>query len=503
MNDAATPGPGSLPTPARVALFAWGMLSLFLIFANWQDILHMDLSDADDAMRMVQVRDLLDGQSWWDLMQYRINPAHGGALMHWSRLVDAPIAAGILILEPLVGPAMAERVVMTGWPLIMGAMLAVACALGYSNFADRRIAYAAPLLLEMMGFVITQFRPLHIDHHGWQILMAMIILWQAIRPPSLKAGLIAGIAAATLLAISIEGLPIVTLFAGLAAVRWALYARAGDRQWLSGYVTMLAGAGIVLQFATRGPLGLTGLWCDSLSAPYLAAFTVAAAAVLAIVRLNPTTRATRFVSLGAAGAVVVAALLIVAPDCARGPFASLDPVVVRYWYTGVLEGQPVWAMTLHDAVYLVVPSLLGLAGSIGAWRAGVDAEERRNWATLIVALVGAVALSLLVMRSVATAHTYALPGCAWLLFVAWRRARAVGTSLPRVGATALVALLLPLPASIAAAMTLGSVLPGGRAGETDNASAASLEKTCLDPVTIAALERIKPETLMTPIDLGP
>src|SRR3546814_15789077 len=87
-------------------------MSLIAITAKWQAIGAVDLADTDDAMRMAQVRDLLAGQGWWDLAQYRVNPAGGGVLMHWSRIVDAPLAAGILLLKPLVGQAMAERIVM-------------------------------------------------------------------------------------------------------------------------------------------------------------------------------------------------------------------------------------------------------------------------------------------------------------------------------------------------------------------------------------------------------
>ena len=57
----------------------------------------------DDIMRLVEVRDWLGGQGWGDLMQYRMGP-DGGTLMHWSRLVDAPIA-GIIWLAGLFLPA--------------------------------------------------------------------------------------------------------------------------------------------------------------------------------------------------------------------------------------------------------------------------------------------------------------------------------------------------------------------------------------------------------------
>ena len=48
-----------------------------------------------------QVRALLGGQGWFDLRQHRFDPAHGGANIHWSRLVDLPLAGLILLMKPL------------------------------------------------------------------------------------------------------------------------------------------------------------------------------------------------------------------------------------------------------------------------------------------------------------------------------------------------------------------------------------------------------------------
>src|SRR4051812_18771216 len=60
--------------------------------------------DNDSLLRLVQIRDLLGGQAWFDLHQYRMGP-EGGFVMHWSRLVDAPIALIILVLSSLTGSA--------------------------------------------------------------------------------------------------------------------------------------------------------------------------------------------------------------------------------------------------------------------------------------------------------------------------------------------------------------------------------------------------------------
>lgn len=520
MSDAAAPAAGppasaSVPggfafgpwfTPVRIALIVWGLMSLIAIVAKWQAIGALDLADTDDAMRMAQVRDLLAGQGWWDLAQYRVNPAGGGVLMHWSRIVDAPLAAGILILKPLLGQAMAERIVMALWPPLLGAALSVACVLGYRNLSDRRIAYVVPLFLIMSGYILVQFRPLRVDHHGWQIFLAMLVMAQALRPAGWRAGLLGGLFGAALLAVSIEGLPVVAIFAGLAALRWALHGKADDRARLCGYMAALAGGAILLQFATRGPAGLTGGWCDSLSAPYMAAFVAAAAVTFGAARANPGAAWGRFALLALAGASAGGALVWTGPQCANGPFASLDPIVVQYWYRGVLEGQPLWMSKPHDVIHVLVPSLVGLAGSILAWRSCAAAGDRRNWATIVVALTGAAALSLLVLRSVSTAHLFALPGCAWLGLRAWARARTIVSTVPRVLASAMAALTLPLLGSMAVAAVLTPVIPALQNDEkraAEEASGANRYKAnCLDPAAIADLEKLPATTLLTPIDLG-
>jgi hypothetical protein len=495
-------GFGARLTPLRIALLIWGAMSLIAIMANWPSIVALDLGDTDDAMRMAQVRDLLAGQSWWDLAQYRVNPAGGGVLMHWSRIVDAPLAAAVALLTPPFGQAMAERIVMTLWPPMLGAALSAACALGYRGLSDRRIAYVVPLFLIMSGFIVMQFRPLRVDHHGWQILLAMLIMAQALRPASSRAGLWGGFFAAALLAVSIEGLPIVALFAALAALRWSIHARPADRDRLCGYLGALAGGAILLQFVTRGPVGLTGTWCDSLSAPYMAAFVAAAATTFAVVRANPAAVWLRLGLLGGAGLAAAAALVGTEPLCAKGPFASLDPIVVQYWYRNVLEGQPLWASRGYDAIFVLAPSIAGLAGSFLAWRGCADADDRKAWTTVFVALAGATLLSLLVLRSVSTAHIFALPGCAWIGLRVWGWARSIQATIPRVLASAMASLTLPLFGSIAVAAVLGLVFPGLQADPKDEVAKARYAGNCLDPAAVAALDRLETTTILTPIDLG-
>ena len=88
-----------------------------MIAIGWSNVLDRRFPDPDDAMRLLQVRDWLAGQSWFDVTQYRLNLPFG-APMHWSRLVDLPIAAVILLFRPIFGADGGETAALIIVPLL-------------------------------------------------------------------------------------------------------------------------------------------------------------------------------------------------------------------------------------------------------------------------------------------------------------------------------------------------------------------------------------------------
>ena len=97
----------SMWKPGLLLFAIWLVAAAISLFMHRADIALFRFTDPDDAMRLVEVRDFLAGQSWFDVSQHRANPPYG-APMHWSRLVDVPIAGAILLLRPLVGNDGAE-----------------------------------------------------------------------------------------------------------------------------------------------------------------------------------------------------------------------------------------------------------------------------------------------------------------------------------------------------------------------------------------------------------
>lgn len=488
-------------TPMRLAMLVWLAVAALSIALGFGAVMTQSTVDPDDALRLVQVRDLLHGQGWWDVSQHRINPLGGGGLMHWSRIVDAPLALGITVLTPLLGQAMAESAVMALWPLILLAPLFWIVTRTGAALGERHIAMLAPLLLASNQLILFQFAPMRIDHHGWQIALAGALLLLAILPARRLYGVAAGLAAAAYLAISLEALPATVLFAAVMAAEWLWTGTVAARQRLIAYLVTLFAAALALQWVTRGPAGLSATWCDALSFPYLGALGVAALAVAIgaslVDRLAPN-RFARAACLGAGGLLCAASLLLIAPSCAGGPFATLDPIVTQYWYIHVREGLPLWSIIDAMTGYIVAPTLVGLIGTAFALRGAGD-ERRRQWLIVMAALAGMAILSVMVMRITAIAHLYAIPGTAFAAIHVWRWARGFANAGLRIVAT--MSLLATFPPTVGALAALAvTALPGATpANVGDDAPSQS----CIDQPSLTALNAIEPGLLFAPLDLGP
>ena len=188
-------------------LIIWLLAALALTIVNRADIAALDLPDTDDAQRLMQVRDWLGGQAWGDVDQHRMNPPTG-ANMHWSRLVDLPIASIIALTEPVFGRAVAERIAGTAVPLLALLVTMGAAALAAFRLSGRQAAILAAVFIAASGQILSLFKPLRIDHHNWQIAF-MLCAVAALADPRRRfsSGILAGLATVAALAIGLEMLP--------------------------------------------------------------------------------------------------------------------------------------------------------------------------------------------------------------------------------------------------------------------------------------------------------
>lgn len=494
--SAALPGapigrPFSAALLKRIAL-VWLLVALLQLAINAGRIGAMRFPDADDALRLQQVRDWLAGQGWFDLHQYRI-AAPGGVPMHWSRLVDLPVAAVILLLRPLLGQPVAEMIALIAVPLLtlLCAMVLVGRLVG--KLFDTETAGLACLLTGLAGPVIFQMVPMRIDHHAWQMVLALLAFnGLASRDPR-AGGWVAGLAMAASLAISLEGLPLAAVFAAVMAVR--LMRGPASSGWLVHFTAALASGSAVLFLATRGLSDLAN-HCDSTSPVHLAVLAWGALGCAALPLLRRRPPAMTLVAMGAIGAAALGIVFALAPQCAGGAFAELDPVVRKYWYNAITEGLPVWTMDPPTLVAMVAFPLFGVIAALRLWHRASDPVARAWWLDVALLVGGAMLIGILVSRASGTAALLAAIPAGWQLRERMDAAREYRTLGGRIGGLGLVVLLLMPSLPVQAWMALP--LPG-----RDAAAQASAPSRCDYRAFAAALDRLPPTDVFAGLDMGP
>src|SRR5947208_2157080 len=248
-----------------VTVVCWLGFCAWSIFESWNQIRWFGLGDTDDNMRIMQVRALLHGQGWYDLRNYRMNPPFGGNI-HWSRLVDLPIAGLILGLRPFLGGAGAERWAVAIAPLLPYLLLLYALALTARRLIQPRAYPLAFLAVFFAGSTNGMFMPERIDHHGWQLALLALSMSAIAAPKRVRGGLTLGISTALSLAIGLEMLIYIAVMGAAMALFWV--ADADERDRLRTYAVSLGGATALsflcfASYANRAPV------CDALSPVWL------------------------------------------------------------------------------------------------------------------------------------------------------------------------------------------------------------------------------------------
>ena len=363
---------------------------------------------------MAQVRGLLGGQGWFDLVQHRLDPVHGGADIHWSRVIDLPLAGLILALRPFLGGPDAERWAAAIAPLLAFLPMLFALALITRRLVDK---HAVPLVLGTMIFAASTLgmvQPLRIDHHGWQLALLALALSGLADPDRRRGGIVTGLASAGSLAIGLELLIYLALM-GAAHVLFWVTDRA-ERTRLTAYAVSLSG-GTVAAFLLFASYANRAALCDALSPVWLGDALVGGALMVGLALIRVERWTVRLALAAGAGLVVLAFHAIASPQCLTR-LEGVSPEATELWLSHVREARPIYR---HGANTLALMLSLPIAGLLGysllGWRARRDGDLLRR--IVAVALPGATALLLLFWqtRTGPAAQMMALPGAVAIAFI--------------------------------------------------------------------------------------
>ena len=448
--------------------------------------------DADDAMRLVEVQDLISGQAWFDLSQHRMN-APFGASMHWSRLIDLPESLIVMLLRPLAGDSALIWMAWV-WPLLLLLpllMLVERLALTLGGTPARLPALVlTPLSLVTLG----EFAPGRVDHHSAQVLatLAMVLgLLAAVR--TFRSAALAGAAGAIAIAIGVEGMPAVVAAAFALGLAFVADPRNGAvlRDFLLGLATTLS----LALAATVAPSEWFVPRLDAISIVYVVGAVCGVGCALAMTARPARTWPLRLVGALCAGGLAIGVLLVLFPDIRGGPYAALDPWLVRNWLVNVAESQTFLASLGADPVYplaLAVPALvaLGTALSLAVRRSA----GRTPWLVYALLLASGLAVMAVQVRAGRIVTPLAIPGGAVLVAeaIAWGRRRA-----GLIPAAAVIASLIG-SAGIGVAIVVALVPIDG----TVSGAGGQSRLACLQPGAFQSLSGGPAQRLMAPIDLG-
>ncbi len=490
-----------------VAFGAAAVMGLADLAAN-PAILSTVLGDTDDAARLTEVRELIAGQPWFDMRLWRF----GGPeplVSHWSRIIDLPLSALVLLFSTVLGQDMAEVVTRMVWPTALSGVIAYSVARYCEIVADRKTALLA-LLLVVPCTGHFQFTPGRIDHHNAMIIGAVagtFALLACLDRP--RTGWLAGVLLGVGCAVGFEGLGLTLAALGIVTLS-ALFVSddlAGVARAAAGYAATLLAAYLV--FGPGRPDGL--IVCDALSVNLIALAACGAAGVLGayVARESGRSQLEAFGIIAVAGAVGLGLYGYVQPACLAGPYGQVEPRLGPIWLDYVSEVRSLWAVSessLADGLSFAGYPLIALGYGLLVVRGRLMPHAATYFAVFVVTVL----LGLWQIRLLPYASFLSVPLIAVGLFrrvpavVPVERAQPVPASWGLAGGIA---------AAVAAAATVGFVLMSGRPGvaatpvvTTSEATQANVATgdfaSCTSGKSIKGLAGLPKGLAVNDIDLG-
>lgn len=307
-------------------LFAF-FVACFLFYPDGPFILFR-ARDTDDYMRLVQVRALLNGQSWYDFSVPRLGP---DTVLSWSRLVDAPLflmAKGLSLFMPQEAALRAAALVV---PLFLCALLIPLARMMARPFVSRTKVFWAPLILfSCSSPFLFQFTPTRVDHHAYYLLFSGLAFASLVRmiyaPRAFWPPLVGAASCALGLWIGAEIFPFLILFGAALGILSTL--RGGRTMRTAALFGLFFGLFAVLLLGIARPVsswfGHELLW-------FSGAYVIFALLMGAVfVFQNQLARPLpwpwlRMVTLIGLSGLMAVFFFVLIPEATQGPYANFEP----------------------------------------------------------------------------------------------------------------------------------------------------------------------------------
>ncbi len=482
-------------------IFIWLLTVVLSIFKSLPKLQSGELAGNDDYMRMVQIRDWLGGQSWYDMHQYRLYPENP-LLSHWSRIPDLLIGLPIKALTPILGAQTAELVISIAYPavLLLIALYLITEIIKY--FTKNKVGFLLGVFYFIIAFsVLSQFQPGRIDHHNLQIVLGLGVFYYILASlQNPKRIIIAGILGGIGLAIGIEGAPILAAAIVSVVLIW-VFDESNSTKKLRSFGLALAVTSLAILLLEKPPKQWFVPACDALSVVYIQ-MTAGIAIVLWVLSragYKIKSKPARFSLAAILGMLILVFIVMLYPECLRGPYSGLDERITDIWLSNVAEAGSFISfvksepLTAVNAVFLPLLALF-----IYVW---IAVKNKQGWEfparSLLIFILFCTLAGLIQIRVLFFANVFSIPLIIMLLAKIWEYFDQYKNRLLRTFAkiTALI-ILSPLPVLF--------VLSLEKSTNNDNQAQHAKKSAikCNSASVLKSLNNLPKGTILTQIDLG-
>lgn len=454
--------------------------------------------DNDSLLRLVEVRDMLAGQGWFDLHQYRMGP-EGGFVMHWSRLVDAPLAAIILAASALTGSmAMAEAIAQVLWPALLFCLAVFCLARAARSFAGAGAVLPAIVIGAAALHFIGIFLPGALDHHNVQLTLTLASLSLLLEAPTHRwAALISGLCAALTLAVGMETAPYGATIGACVALLFVVDP-CGERRIARDFGLGFAGVSALVFVTTIPPSAWSQAQCDAFSAVQFVVAAVAGLglAVVTSLKLSNGAASRRLISLGLLALVLGAVVVALFPQCLAAPYANLDPRLKELWLDHIDEAQSLFHIAVNEPASLAARYVTPLV-AILLMALRLRRPWRRQDSLVGALLVAAFIVSVWQVRGSTFSIALAvIPLSAWI--ASWRERASISPSRSVSLRMAAVWLVSVNAVWAGAAAATSSAFEGAKV----SAAAEDADPACTRKASFTALAGLPDTTVLAISNLG-
>lgn len=403
---------------------------VYLCFWNWSDFSYVyssgELGGPDDFLRMSQVHSWMQGQGWFDLTAYKMAPPQGGDI-HWTRLIDVPIATLIYLFQIFLSFEKATNLAAIVWPLLL---MLVTLSI-WTFICDRLLDNYPRWMPALFGILsissINQFSVGRVDHHNVQILFFGLMILGLVNRDRKWGDYLIGFAVAFSMSVGAESLILTLLILAIIGFEWASSSDLNGKGMIRvGFALIIST--LVLYGLNIAPKDYFEVSIDANSFFYLCAFVLVGIAFLILGVLSDVTnksgKITTFILRIFVGAIVAGLVLgvlyIAFPDYLANPYIIVSEEVKNRWLNYVSEAKSL-SLVLDDFPFhwLATVGYYSFILLIGAVVLFKEKYRSTKTISLYIILFACVLGTLWQVRVIRTAAFLVVPFCVIFSTLCW------------------------------------------------------------------------------------